>query len=65
MPKPLLCGFLPKRTPNRQPMAWVPHGGGPRNKNGMRFALMEIKITLVLVLQKYNIERYKETKVPP
>lgn len=45
-------------------VAWMPFGVGPRNCVGMRFGLLEIKLTLVRMLKKYTVERCEETKVP-
>ena len=60
----LVFRFLQERRSNRHPLAWIPFGGVPRNCIGTRFALMEVKIALVRVLRKYNIERCEKTKVP-
>ena len=56
--------FLPERKAARSSLAWQPFGGGPRNCVGMRFALMEAKITLARVLKAFTIVRAEETQVP-
>lgn len=56
--------FLPERKAQRHMVAWMPFGVGPRNCVGMRFGLLEIKLTLVRMLKKYTVERCEETKVP-
>lgn len=43
--------------------AFMPFGTGPRTCIGERFALMEIKIAMTRLLQKYNIEMADSTRM--
>ncbi|XP_002730609.1 cytochrome P450 3A29-like [Saccoglossus kowalevskii] len=62
--------FIPERftkeeKAKRHSCAWLPFGAGPRMCIGMRFAMMEAKIGLVRILQKYSFEPCAETEIPP
>lgn len=48
----------------RHQYQFMPFGLGPRSCIGMRFALMEIKITLVKFMLKYKFVQSPETQVP-
>jgi cytochrome P450 family 3 subfamily A len=48
--------FYPERFAiKRHPAAWVAFGVGPRNCVGMRFALAEIKLAIIRLLQNYKV----------
>ncbi|TRY80497.1 hypothetical protein TCAL_13167 [Tigriopus californicus] len=49
----------------RNPFAYLPFGHGPRACIGMRFALLEAKVGLVSVLNKYRIKACKDTPQHP
>ncbi|XP_059105880.1 cytochrome P450 3A31-like isoform X2 [Peromyscus eremicus] len=46
------------------PYVYLPFGNGPRNCLGMRFALMNLKLTLTKVLQNFTLQPCKETQIP-
>ncbi|XP_015764480.1 PREDICTED: cytochrome P450 3A29-like [Acropora digitifera] len=60
----LTCRFTEAEKANRHPYTFMPFGYGPRNCVGMRFALLELKLTLVKLLKKYKLERTEKTAVP-
>ncbi|XP_072169553.1 cytochrome P450 3A14-like [Diadema setosum] len=57
--------FSKENKERRHPLAWLPFGAGPHNCIGLRFALMEAKIAIVRVLQKYRFETCPQTEIPP
>ncbi|GFS49394.1 cytochrome P450 3A11 [Nephila pilipes] len=54
--------FMAEERAKRDPYTYLPFGAGPRNCIGMRFALMEIKICLSLIIAKFKITRTSRTK---
>ncbi len=56
--------FLPERKESRHPMAYLAFGGGPRICVGMRFAIMEAKMALIHMMQKFTVNKCDQTAVP-
>ncbi|XP_005989494.1 thromboxane-A synthase isoform X1 [Latimeria chalumnae] len=61
--------FIPERftkeaKEQRHPFVYLPFGAGPRSCIGMRLALLELKIAVVRIFQKYRFEVCPETQVP-
>ena len=55
--------FTPEEKAKRPQLAHMPFGFGPRSCIGMRFALLEAKMALIEVLQKYTFVRAPDTEV--
>jgi len=54
--------FMPELKKERDPMAWLPFGAGPRGCIGIRFGLLETKVALAKLLIKYQIVPCKRTE---
>ncbi|XP_065054595.1 cytochrome P450 3A24-like [Rhopilema esculentum] len=57
--------FSPERKGDIIPYTFLPFGHGPRNCVGMRFALIEAKLTLITLLKKFRFVKTKETEPQP
>ncbi|CAG2109094.1 unnamed protein product [Medioppia subpectinata] len=55
--------FLPENLDNIKPYTYLPFSTGPRNCIGLRFAILELKYTLVKLLCRYEFVPCNETKI--
>lgn len=58
-----ICRWSPEQKAARHPYVSFPFGVGPRNCVGMRLALLEAKMAVVAMLQKFRFIRAPDTEV--
>ena len=56
--------FHPDLHSQRDPLAYMPFGVGPRNCIGMRFALLEVKLALARLVRHFCFLTCAETQIP-
>ncbi|XP_005003758.2 cytochrome P450 3A14-like isoform X1 [Cavia porcellus] len=56
--------FSKKNKENIQPYVYMPFGAGPWNCIGMRFALMNMKLAVIIIMQHFSLQPCKETQIP-
>ncbi|XP_078521134.1 cytochrome P450 3A24-like [Lissotriton helveticus] len=56
--------FSKENKDTQEPYTFLPFGSGPRNCIGMRFALLNVKVGIVSLLQNFSFQVCKETPIP-
>lgn len=57
--------FTDEEVAKRHPFTYLPFGGGPRMCIGMRFGLMQLRIGIVALLQKFKLSHTASTPSKP
>lgn len=55
--------FTEEAKKEQHPFAYLPFGAGPRGCLGMKMGLLETKMTLLRILQKFKFKTCPETEV--
>ncbi|XP_068134844.1 cytochrome P450 3A24-like [Hyperolius riggenbachi] len=56
--------FSKENRKTQDPYTFLPFGAGPRNCIGMRFALINMKSVITMLLQNFNFRTCKDTPIP-
>ncbi|KAK6178151.1 hypothetical protein SNE40_012966 [Patella caerulea] len=56
--------FTEEEKSKRNPYTYIPFGIGPRSCVGMRLAMLEARVAIVCLLQKYRIGTTEKTTIP-
>ena len=55
--------FIPEEKAKHSSYDWMPFGAGPRNCIAIRLALLEVKVAVAHLVQKYKFVRSVDTEV--
>lgn len=56
--------FSPEQSKERDSIAFLAFGDGPRNCIGLRFAMMQVRVGLISLLSKYKFSVSKKSIIP-
>lgn len=56
--------FAPEAVSKRDALTWLPFGEGPRNCIGLRFAMMQIRLSLATLVENFEFSTTDKTIAP-